>query len=139
MKADFEHLERFRYQLKTFERTKAGDHFGCFIIPAGTALLRCVVDDGRDPACTGEECGWEHVSISVSDYKGTRIPLWSEMCWAKGLFWDDEECVVQYHPPKSDYVNQHPHCLHLFRHIEKQFPCPPSVLVGLRGPASIFR
>ena len=41
--------------------------------------------------------GWEHVSVS---YKN-RVPTWDEMCKVKDMFWNDEECVVQYHPPKS--------------------------------------
>lgn len=56
---------------------------------------------------------WEHVSVSRRD----RCPTWDEMCQVKDLFWDDEDCVVQYHPPKSSYVNLHPFCLHLWRRV----------------------
>jgi len=70
--------------------------------------------------------GWEHVSVSLS----TRCPTWEEMCMVKRLFWDDDDCVVQYHPPKSEYVNCHPYCLHLWRQIGKEFQLPPSWMIG---------
>lgn len=54
------------------------------------------------------------------------------MCFVKDLFWSDDDCVVQYHPPKSDYINNHEHCLHLWKPIDKQIPTPPSILVGLK-------
>ena len=76
--------------------------------------------------------GWEHVSIN--DKRVT--PSWEEMCELKEVFWKDEECVVQYHPPKSEYVNNLSHCLHLWRPIEKfngKLPIPNSLLVGIKG------
>ena len=70
--------------------------------------------------------GWEHVSISLPD----RQPRWNEMCKIKNIFWDEEDCAIQYHPPKSEYVNCHPNCLHLWRPIGISLPIPPSLLVG---------
>jgi hypothetical protein len=54
------------------------------------------------------------------------------MCQVKDLFWDAHEVVLQFHPAKQDYVNCHPHCLHLWRHKwkMKQVPLPPAILVG---------
>jgi hypothetical protein len=72
------------------------------------------------------EFGWEHVSVSCEH----RTPNWYEMCWVKDLFWSEDECVVQYHPPRSAYVNVHPHCLHLWRPVDGVMPMPPSMLVG---------
>ena len=60
-------------------------------------------------AMPGQAIAWEHVSVSMKD----RTPTWAEMCEIKDMFWDEEDCVVQYHPPKSDHVNIHEHCLHL--------------------------
>lgn len=74
--------------------------------------------------------GWEHISVSLSV---KRCPTWDECCWLKSVFWDDEDCVVQYHPPKSEYVNYHPHCLHLWRPIHQVIPIPPSIFVGPKG------
>lgn len=73
--------------------------------------------------------GWDHVSVSLRD----RCPVWSEMCFIKDLFWFPSECVVQYHPPKADYVNCHPNCLHMWRSQNVEFPRPPSLFVGVPG------
>lgn len=75
--------------------------------------------------------GWEHVSVSPCNRKRQTCPTWDEMCAIKDLFFDEEETVVQYHPPKSDYVNMHPYCLHLWRPIGREIPRPPSIFVGI--------
>ena len=75
--------------------------------------------------------GWEHVSIN-----GEHTPTWDEMCELKEMFWEDEEVVIQYHPAKSESVNNLRHCLHLWRPIEKyvgKLPVPDSLLVGIKG------
>lgn len=73
--------------------------------------------------------GWEHVSICLRN----RLPEWNEMCEVKDMFWNNDECVVQYHPPKSEYVNNMPNCLHLWKPINQDIPMPPSIMVGLKG------
>jgi hypothetical protein len=55
------------------------------------------------------------------------------MSFVKSLFWSDEECVMQLHPPASAYVNNHPHCLHLWRPTRQQIPMPPEILVGVKS------
>lgn len=75
--------------------------------------------------------GWEHVS--VSPYKSRITPSWDDMCRIKEIFFKDEECVVQYHPPKSQYVNNMKNCLHLWRPINQALPMPPSIMVGIRN------
>lgn len=91
---------------------------GAFLIPTrpGQPPLRVIASDGE---------GWEHVSVSLPN----RCPTWDEMCKVKGLFWDDEDCVVQFHPPKRDYVNLHPYCLHLWRPVGVTIPLPDLALV----------
>lgn len=72
--------------------------------------------------------GWEHVSIDGKN----RMPTWDEMCQLKDMFFKDDECCVQYHPPKSEYVNNIPYCLHIWKPIEQYsgaLPVPPSLLV----------
>ena len=76
--------------------------------------------------------GWEHVSIDGKN----RTPTWDEMCSIKDMFFSDDECCVQYHPPKSEYVNNAPHCLHIWKPIEQYsgtLPIPPSLFVGIKG------
>jgi hypothetical protein len=81
------------------------------------------------------ESDWEHVSVRavVLSRKGRamrgRLLTWEEMCWIKGCFWEDEECVVQFHPPKSEYVNNHAEVLHLWKFKTGDFPRPPKILV----------
>ena len=69
--------------------------------------------------------GWEHVSVSHKD----RCPTWEEMCKVKDLFFNPEEVVVQFHPRQSEYVNVHPHCLHLWRKSGEDFDTPPVIYV----------
>jgi hypothetical protein len=70
--------------------------------------------------------GWEHVSVSLP----LRCPTWAEMCFIKGMFWDDEDCVMQLHQPKSDLVNNHKYCLHLWRPVHAVIPIPMIKMVG---------
>lgn len=70
---------------------------------------------------------WDHVSVSRQD----RVPTWDEMCQIKALFWDGNDCVIQFHPPESDYINNHPNCLHLWRSTAQEMPRPPKWMVGL--------
>jgi hypothetical protein len=74
------------------------------------------------------DIGWEHVSVSRRD----RCPTWDEMCQVKSMFWSDDDCVMQLHPAKSDWVNNHSFCLHLWRPVEKAIPLPPSFMVGFK-------
>jgi hypothetical protein len=99
---------------------------GFFIIPhyrISFYELRCMVSDGE---------GWEHVSVTVGQEgkQATRCPTWDEMCFVKALFWKEDECVIEYHPPKREYVSCHPFCLHLWKPIGIDLPLPPSEFVG---------
>lgn len=73
--------------------------------------------------------GWEHVSVTPCNKKRKVCPTWEEMCEIKDLFFEPEDRVVQYHPPKSEYVNNHPYCLHLWRPISEKMPFPPKIFV----------
>ena len=72
---------------------------------------------------------WEHVSVSLGP-KSKVPPPWHIMCMVKDLFWDAEDTVIQFHPSKSEYVNLHKGCLHLWRPIDVELPRPKSILVG---------
>lgn len=72
--------------------------------------------------------GWEHCSVSMP----TRCPSWEQMCSIKELFWNDDECCIEYHPAKKDYINNHPYCLHIWKPIKEEIPMPPSIMVGLK-------
>jgi hypothetical protein len=70
--------------------------------------------------------GWEHVSVS----RKSRVPSYEDMCRIKDLFWDESDCVMQLMVPKSDHINYHPHCLHMWRPEEAEIPRPPDWMVG---------
>lgn len=57
------------------------------------------------------QMGWEHLSVSTP----SKTPSWDQMCVMKEIFFDDEEECFEYHPKKSEYVNIHQHCLHIWR------------------------
>ena len=95
---------------------------GAFHLPANNKRklrLAAIASDGM---------GWEHVSVSTA----TRCPTWDEMCYVKELFWDPEDTVIQFHPPRSEWINNHPYCLHLWRPIGIELPRPPNITVGVR-------
>lgn len=119
--------ERFRWADAPYGmHSQAGDPAGLFVIKAKAACGRPL----KVIACADVELlGWEHVSVSLFN-KPKECPTWDEMCVVKDLFWDAEECVVQFHPPRSEYVNAHPGCLHLWRRTHADMPTPPSFLVG---------
>lgn len=105
-------LERARV---THPRSEPGQFEGFYVItgPARKLNVMC----GVTPA-------WEHVSVSVTRRKND-IPTWAEMCFIKNLFWNETETVIQYHPPKSVYINIHPGVLHLWRPVLTSIPLPP--------------
>lgn len=118
---NLEILEQYRIT-KPPLASKPGSTFGAFLIPSPT-------DNNRKLMVVCAHMGvdeWEHVSVSLEG----RCPNWSEMCHVKNLFWGEDETVVQFHPKKSEYVNNMPTCLHLWKHRDGH-QLPSSILVGL--------
>ena len=95
---------------------------GAFLVAGPKGRLQIIASDQE---------GWEHVS--VSRLKGDDPPSWEEMAFVKDLFWEEEEMAIQYHPPKSRYVNNHPFVLHLWKPIGIELPLPPVYMVGIPG------
>lgn len=95
--------------------------------------LALIVSDGTESAEV-PDYQWEHVSVHAYAYHGKhqRTPTWEEMAYVKRLLWDAEDVVMQLHPRESEYVNNHPHVLHLWRPKFASIPVPPSELVGMR-------
>lgn len=106
----------------------SGELWGAFFITSPLGRQLKIMSSGHDL-----DYRWEHVSVSLN----SRPPSWAEMCYVKDLFWREDECVVQFHPPRSEYVNHHPYCLHLWKPIDIEIPLPPTILVGpQKGQAS---
>jgi hypothetical protein len=93
---------------------------GFFVFLRNGVWFKCLASNGM---------GWEHVSVSL--YK-RRCPTWDEMCMVKELFWDADDCVIQFHPTRNENISMHDFCLHLWRPIEKEFPRPDSIMVGFK-------
>lgn len=115
--------EKYRIKTGVMASDKSFGNNGCFIIPFSMRTHACII------ASNGE--GWNHVSVHMVSKKQERTPAWAEMCKIKDLFWSEEDCVVQYHPPKSDYVNNHKHTLHLWQPTNLELPRPDAILVGI--------
>lgn len=101
---------------------------GAFRIPhpkIKNYVFICIISDGE---------GWEHVSVSIQSTERVvdRCPTWSEMCFIKDIFWSKDECVIQYHPVESDYVSNHPYCLHLWKPVGVTLPTPDPIMVGIQ-------
>lgn len=118
-------LERWRVRSGAFA-TQTGDDFGGFFVPGPCGVeLKIIASNGESSV----GAGWEHVSVSTAK----RCPNWVEMTFVKDLFWDAEDAVMQLHPPRSRWINNHPYCLHLWRPTTQQIPLPPEITVGIAG------
>lgn len=116
-------------------------------VEPGWKLAIIASDGSEDPELAAKFGRWEHVSVHAFKPEGrragrligigsepskgaSRTPTWREMCQVKDLFWDGEDVVIQYHPRRSEYVNCHPHTLHLWRPLDATVPTPPAMFVG---------
>jgi len=96
------------------------DGFAC-VIPRAEYYLCIVCSWGKN---------WEHVSIHAEINKEQQFcPFWEDMCYIKHSFFKDSETVIQYHPPRKCYVNNHPHVLHLWRPQKWEIVLPPIWMV----------
>jgi len=100
--------ERFRVKDGPMGSTSEYGNNGYFIIPLdGDVGAHVIASDGL---------GWDHISIHCEDPIGHDFtPDWDIMCKLKDMFWGEEDTVIQLHPPRSHYVNDHPNTLHLWR------------------------
>jgi hypothetical protein len=120
--------EQYKHPHPFIELIPNDQEGGFFRIPhfsLADSFFNCLANAGND---------WEHLTVTVFE-KGKRpdrCPTWEEMCYIKSLFWEDEEAVIQLHPPKSEWISNHPFALHLWKPKEIEIPLPPSIMVGLR-------
>jgi hypothetical protein len=116
-------VERGRWRTGPYA-SPVGADFGAFEIAGPCGVNLKII---ASPGDADEMVPWEHVSVSTEK----RCPNWTEMCFVKDLFWEPEETVMQLHPPRSTWINQHPYCLHLWRPLREPIPLPPPIAVGL--------
>ena len=113
-----------KYRLKDYERRlyhMNGD--------SGNGVFKVFVAGRSFFVVASNGGGWDHVSVSPCSRTRKTCPTWEEMCAIKDMFFDDNEIVIQYHPAKEDYVNDHPYCLHLWRPQHQEVPKPPIFFV----------
>ena len=113
-------VEKYRHEHPLGFPQEPGADYGWFEIPGPCGVKLYAMASPKD----GD---WYHVSIS----KLKHCPNWTEMCFIKDLFFEDEDVVVQFHPKKSEYVNNAKNCLHLWKWNGGEFPTPPADLVGV--------
>lgn len=117
--------------MKTFEEIKANSR--CHWLTAtedGLAGVIYMPSRWRGTIIISNGAGWEHVSVSPE--RKSQTPSWEDMCFIKEQFFNEDESVIEVHPPKIEYVNNMPNCLHLWRCTYKDMVLPPSCLVGIR-------
>lgn len=121
----FQVPEKYRYQGNPLFISEPGKQEGAF-------LIRFYGSDRTKAFCIASSgLGWEHVSVHMIKNGKQETPTWKEMCMIKAYFWEKEDTVVQYHPPESEYVNNHPYTLHLWRPTELEMPRPMPEMVGI--------
>lgn len=67
----------------------------------------CIEGDGKN---------WVHLSVS----KRKQCPSWDELVQVKELFLGKEALALQLLPPRSEWVNDHPFCLHLYQCLDER-------------------
>lgn len=136
MKKTLKRIEKYRVTTGPMASSAKDGRNGAFLLPpdffgyrrdlyphAKHAIL--IISDGSDwDKESMGDIAWEHASLSFHD----RTPSWAEMCRIKDLLWDEGETVIQFHPAKSSYVNNHKFCLHLWKPVS-EFPVPPTQCV----------
>lgn len=110
-------VEKFRLTSGPTASLESDGNNGMFFVSRRFVTLRCMVSDGG---------GWDHVSVSLAD----RCPKHEEMEFVRELFFHDDECVVLYSVPRSNHINVHPYCLHMWRQHDVVVPLPPEWMVG---------
>lgn len=105
----------------------------------GLNALRCLVrlDGVKLSTIVEVECIdgelWAH--LSVCSQSPARVPSWAELRWCKEYFLGDRK-AVQILPARAEYVNVHPHVLHLYAPLERD-PLPDFRGIDTNGQLSI--
>lgn len=121
--SDFNYLNKYRVRSGAYGSDDSLGFNGFFCLMIQGSRVKVMASDGE---------GWQHVSVSLEDHPST-VPNYKTMCEVRRLFFEDEDWVVQFSPPKSEHINNHPGCLHWWRPTDQKMPTPPSIMVGLKA------
>ena len=67
---------------------------------------------------------WVEAIVKKAREAGTAVFMKDSL---KPIWGDD---ILREHPPRSEYVNRHPYCLHLWKKIGEEYETPPKEYVG---------
>lgn len=87
------------------------DSNGYFLVPYKEEFLLCLISDSG---------GWDHVNISLP----ARTPNWEEIEFVRDIFFDAQDIVVIYSPPRLFPYVTNPFHIHMWRRQGHQFPIP---------------
>lgn len=108
-----------------FQRVVDGEDGATFIDRAEGLSVICSIafeEDGRH---------WMHVSVARPD----RMPTWEEYVRVKEAFVGVERFAYQVVPPRSEHVNIHPFCLHMFALVNDHRDKAVAIAGGEKGQA----
>jgi hypothetical protein len=109
---------RIRKECGKWSSTDEDGWNGAFLVPVDGEMWQVLLGDGM---------GWKHLSVTNAQKK--QVPPWNVMCRLRDYFFDDDAWVVQFHPPRDAYINDHPFVLHLWQSIDAEMPTPLAVMV----------
>lgn len=100
-------------KLLAFDTTRPPMGWECLQVSLDGAKFRRILTDhtvivSHDREDDGKQ--WAHFSMAHPK----RLPTWDELVDAKEKFLGVESKAIQVLAPRSEWVNIHPHCLHLF-------------------------
>ncbi len=117
----WDYLNQHRVRFGALASTPDLGFNGAFMISLpGEARKVCII--------ASDAHGWKHVSVSFGR-ASQKTPSWEVMSQVKELFFDPDEWVVQFHPPKLSHINIHPGCLHLWCSTACPMPTPDPAMV----------
>jgi len=76
---------------------------------------------------------WLHVSISHQK----RMPTYDEMVYLKRHWFGNEATALEIHPPRSEHVNLHKFCRHLWTNLERRVVPDLRRVCSITGDKSI--
>lgn len=85
----------------------------CFRDTTGLAVIVSIDECGK----SGE---WVHVSVS----RKARLPSWGDLARVKSDFIGDDREAIQFLPSRSEWVNLHEHCLHMWSRLDGSLAVP---------------
>ena len=115
---ELDHARDVQFELKYYGRNGDGGN--------GVFRFMSLIDAKPMSVIASDGDGWDHVSVSRAD----RCPHYEEMEQIAALFFAEDEAAVQFHVPKSEHVNIHPHTLHWWRPTRDRLPRPPGYMIG---------